>query len=285
VPNQKALQTIKLLAMETSQKTNPWVSATIFIIFLLLVCVGIRLIIRTESDYQVAYDFTTAMLKDKNAKSFNGQLPSYAGVKDGYSQALNFFMLAFGCTVVIMVLPRLQTFSIGTTGVNVTLQSLQQTVNSLVQQNNNAQTRSTGVGGIKSAQTLQELKGQPLASISLLSGNDDPQKGRWGGNAIAGDRKISADIKESSFKGLFEVTLTVESTNDLNPLTGIVLFHLHPTFDNPDPAIAVTNGKAVLRLKQVYGAFTVGAELDNRKTQLELDLANINNAPSLFKSR
>ena len=60
-------------------------------------------------------------------------------------------------------------------------------------------------------------------------------------------------------------------------------FHLHDTFLNPDPVINVEKGMAVLKLSAVWGAFTAGAELDNGKTQLELDLAELSTAPKKFR--
>lgn len=50
----------------------------------------------------------------------------------------------------------------------------------------------------------------------------------------------------------------VESTLPSLPLTGVVKFHLHDSFYNPDPVIAVQDGKAIQQLKKVYGAFTAG---------------------------
>ena len=81
--------------------------------------------------------------------------------------------------------------------------------------------------------------------------------------------------------------LIVESTKpDEKPLKGLVTFHLHPTFKNKNPIIAVNNdGRAILNLNWVYGSFTVGAEADNRATKLELDLAELPGVTEEFKKR
>ena len=79
--------------------------------------------------------------------------------------------------------------------------------------------------------------------------------------------------------------MTVEGTNKDLPLKGLVKFHLHNTFLNPDPIIAVQDGKAVLKLSKVYGAFTVGAEADDGQTLLELDLADDESLPEEFRER
>lgn len=65
----------------------------------------------------------------------------------------------------------------------------------------------------------------------------------------------------------------------------MVKFHLHHTFSNPDPVISVQDGEAVLKLTKVYGAFTVGAEADDGNTFLELDLAELSDAPKEFEER
>lgn len=114
----------------------------------------------------------------------------------------------------------------------------------------------------------------------------DPQKGKWGGKTANNDRKITAQVTETTFnKELFVVVLKVSSTNPMNPLSGEVRFHLHPTFENPDPVVKVIDGTAQIELL-AYGAFTAGAECDNTKTQLEIDLAtDVPSAPQLFKER
>ena len=65
---------------------------------------------------------------------------------------------------------------------------------------------------------------------------------------------------------------------------GSVQFFLHDTFANSKPVVAVgPNGVAELTL-DAWGAFTVGAIADFGLTRLELDLAELDEAPSSFKS-
>jgi hypothetical protein len=113
----------------------------------------------------------------------------------------------------------------------------------------------------------------------------DPQKGKWGKSSEANNRKMTAVIVSSHITNFYEVTITVVSTDDEKPLKGYVNFYLHNTFRNPNPVIAVEDNKAILRLKMVYGAFTVGAEADKGLTKLELDLAELPDAPQDFKER
>ncbi len=114
---------------------------------------------------------------------------------------------------------------------------------------------------------------------------DDPQKGKWGGKSEVKDRKISATVRESSFdSNWFNINLTVTSTNSDHPLVGDVVFHLHPSFINEVRKIKVLDGVAQYNIIG-WGAFTVGVECDENKTKLELDLAELTNAPELFRKR
>ncbi|MGH7713120.1 MAG: pYEATS domain-containing protein [Gemmatimonadaceae bacterium] len=114
---------------------------------------------------------------------------------------------------------------------------------------------------------------------------DDPNKGRFGGRPSNNDRSLRATITPSeSAADLFIVRLEVVSTLATKPLRGFVTFHLHPTFREPVVTRPVENGSAILTVLS-YGAFTVGAEADEGRTRLELDLAANPDAPEDFKSR
>lgn len=114
---------------------------------------------------------------------------------------------------------------------------------------------------------------------------NDPHKGKFGGLAENFGRKINAMVRETSYdKELFVVDLEVISTNPDNPLTGEVVFHLHPSFPNKVEVVKVVDGKAVNKLIS-YGAFTVGVEADNGVTKLELDLSELPDAPKIFRER
>lgn len=120
-----------------------------------------------------------------------------------------------------------------------------------------------------------------VAKFAFVS--DDPQKNQWGGKSELNDRKITATVVETLFrKGWFEINLTVESTSSRNLLENIVTFHLHNTFSPDVKKITPVDGKAKLQLF-AYGAFTVGVEIQNEETKLELDLSALPDAPQLFK--
>jgi hypothetical protein len=114
---------------------------------------------------------------------------------------------------------------------------------------------------------------------------EDPQKNQWGGKDINNGRRIRADVTPTpGNREWFNVTIYVESVDPAPPLEGEVVFHLHPTFRDPNPVVPVRSGEAVLT-RLAWGAFTVGAEADRGKTKLELDLSKIEDAPNLFRSR
>lgn len=120
--------------------------------------------------------------------------------------------------------------------------------------------------------------------VPIVPDPNDPQKNQWGGSPKNNSRELKATI--TALPGnipLYRIELQVVSTNSFNPLTGKVLFHLHPTFPNSNQEVDVVNGKAMLSLLS-YGSFTVGAEADNGTTRLELDLEDVYGVTEHFKN-
>lgn len=120
----------------------------------------------------------------------------------------------------------------------------------------------------------------------LLRKNNDPQKGMWGGKSINNNRQIQATVSDRTL-GLFHITLRVSSTDPVNsPFEDgeVVLFALHDSFGDPPIRLSkIDNGIAELTLIS-YGSFTVGALTDEGKTELELDLAEIQGVSEYFKN-
>ena len=120
----------------------------------------------------------------------------------------------------------------------------------------------------------------------LITNNNDPQKGQWKSNPINNERELKADVLEET-KGLFKITVQVISTNpENNPLKkdDLILFALHNTFgDPPFRMVKVVNQTAEL-VFYAYGSFTVGAFVDYGSTELELDLAELPNVSTYFKT-
>jgi hypothetical protein len=255
--------------------TGILVTVALSLIGLLFIGLGVYLIYSSHQVYQQSVDITLGALKNTRGLSNAGQVPSYTSIKDGYGQALFYFILALGCIVLVLLLPRIQTFSIGPGGVNVTLQALQQTVNALATQGNGQAASSAGAGGIPAP-------GAAMVKAVLPAVSADPQKGKWGGKAINNGRMLSAQVTPAAIKGYFKVYIRVESIDPAEPLNGVVQFHLHPSFDNPNPVITVQQGVALLNLKKAVGHFTLGAECDNSATKLELDLTSLPGLPPGF---
>jgi hypothetical protein len=141
-------------------------------------------------------------------------------------------------------------------------------------------------GKAKGEDRVSRLDAPPGEARALppITNPADPQEGRWGGQPVSNGRRLSAVVKPlPGDEDFFRLRIEVASTDETNnPLTGKVYFHLHDTFDEPDPVVKVRDGRAVLNLV-AYGAFTVGAEADDRKTRLELNLAELDDAPRKFK--
>jgi uncharacterized membrane protein (DUF485 family) len=120
----------------------------------------------------------------------------------------------------------------------------------------------------------------------LILNNSDPQKGQWKSKAINNERELKATVTEET-KGLYKIHLQVVSTNPKNnPLKNgeYILFALHNTFGNP-PFKLVKVEKQIAELNfYSYGSFTVGAFADNGITELELDLAELPDVSSYFKT-
>lgn len=125
----------------------------------------------------------------------------------------------------------------------------------------------------------------PSRAATPVFDEDDPQKGRWGGNSFSSTRALTATVYPApGMDDWFVIKLTVAAINTKNPLTGPVTFHLHPTFKESEVIVLAENNQATLKLV-AWGAFTVGAECDNGTTPLELNLAELPGAPEIFCRR
>ncbi|HEY0022198.1 MAG TPA: SIR2 family protein [Longimicrobium sp.] len=139
-----------------------------------------------------------------------------------------------------------------------------------------------------------------VAAVADLAGADavaplhdplDQQKGRWGGRPDQNGRVLRVANAQPHPQGekqldVLEFDLIVEAeSKDGKPLEGEVTFHLHQTFHPSVWPVPVEDGRAVLRVDEAYGAFTVGAQTDGGATTLELDLAHEESLPQWFRER
>ncbi len=140
-----------------------------------------------------------------------------------------------------------------------------------------------GVGGNKNMTGATQLT-ETSATRSMdeplpdpATDPNDPQQGKWGEKPKNNNRELLATVTELPGNvPLYRIQLEVVSTTPSKPLTGRVVFHLHPSFPNDQQEVAVKNGRALLALLS-YGSFTAGAEVfeDDGITRLELNLANV----------
>lgn len=110
----------------------------------------------------------------------------------------------------------------------------------------------------------------------------DPQKGQWGGRSDNGRWILTAKVTEAS-KNWFNIELKVQGKDGAR-LTRPVEFHLHDTFRKPVLIGDLNNGVCRLQVS-AYGAFTVGALIPEDGGRLELDLADLDDAPKPFRDR
>lgn len=144
---------------------------------------------------------------------------------------------------------------------------------------------SSVASGSGSAPAVTGAAGETTAELALAEQVDpnDPQKRQWGGRPSANGWKVDATVSAAG-KSWFKVSLKVSATGGPHLLDDLVVFHLHDTFDNPVRRRMPIDGIATLSLWS-YGAFTVGVEITQDGTRLELDLAELCDAPKRFRER
>jgi len=126
---------------------------------------------------------------------------------------------------------------------------------------------------------------EALAANPTKLNPDDPNKGQFGGSPTSRSRQLVARRKRVMPKRKWlTLELAVEPTEGATPITEPVEFHLHPTFDSVVRRIQPERGRATMEFT-AYGAFTVGAIVDNGRTRLELDLAHDQALPEWFRRR
>jgi hypothetical protein len=292
---------------QTVHQPFRWITVSSYILSILLFGLCVWFVFYTKSndrealDKAIAYDSSITILKKdtvvteagkKTIINYSTTTSKISGVNpkaenDDMNIRLDttfkYFILLFGVFILLTLLPRIKSFDISKDGVKADMYELAKAMND--SQNQQTQAATIPTGGKKLAE--ESIKAFQLEKIRLSETNNknDPQKNLWGGSDVNKNRKITANISRITGSEWADILLRVESLDSVKyPLQGIVIFHLHPSFTNPNPVIIVINGIAELKLK-AWGAFTVGAECDDKSTTLELDLANHPQAFEPFKSR
>ena len=110
---------------------------------------------------------------------------------------------------------------------------------------------------------------------------DDPWKGRFGGKTSTDGYTLSARFKKTPRAESVEIKLLVVAADStISPRT--VEYFIHPTFPRERIKVRMNNGRAQLDLL-AWGGFTVGVWIAEDQTQLELDLAEMPNAPQIIR--
>ncbi|MCC6233517.1 MAG: TIR domain-containing protein [Verrucomicrobiales bacterium] len=111
---------------------------------------------------------------------------------------------------------------------------------------------------------------------------EDPQKGRWGGSPTRAGYVLSGQVTAISSEW-FDVVVRVQRPAGDSGATKVI-FHLHDTF-KPQAVEASFRGDTAEWQGSAWGAFTVGAEVGDGSVTLELDLAQLPDAPKVFRER
>ena len=114
---------------------------------------------------------------------------------------------------------------------------------------------------------------------------DDPNKGRFGGEAARGGYRLSATFERGKDRKRVIVQFTVEADPSVKISLGdFAWFILHPTFSPPMLKVAFRGNRARLQI-QAWGGFTTGVWLPKSNVELECDLATSHDAPAIMLKR
>jgi hypothetical protein len=114
---------------------------------------------------------------------------------------------------------------------------------------------------------------------------DDPNKGRFGGQATSGGCSLTAAFEPTANRHVVTIVLTVEAERSAKVGVGdCAWFVLHPTFSPAALRVAFRGSRACLSI-QAWGGFTVGVWLPKKGLELECDLALIEDAPHIIRSQ
>lgn len=181
--------------------------------------------------------------------------------------------LYFLVAAVVIVLPRIAKLNMSKTGISLEMSQQFRREQNIPTELRQSPAETSGPTQRDSDQAVQTVR------------SDDPVMDTWEGSEVAGGKRIYATVTPSvTHEDFFLVRLTVCDTDPrtATPLSGDVVFHLHPTFGNKPRKAKVQQAQAVLELL-AWGAFTVGAQTADG-AKLKLDLSTLP-APYDFRIR
>lgn len=142
----------------------------------------------------------------------------------------------------------------------------------------------------KDSTSIPALKSGKERSVNNKHIPDDPRKGCFGGRSVRDGLRLDATIEPvANDPDWFELKLSVKGVASIRiAADSQVQFYVHPTFPRAMYSVRPSDGSARLSLLAT-GAFTVGViarkEKSKKPTALELDLAQLERAPKIFRSR
>ena len=136
---------------------------------------------------------------------------------------------------------------------------------------------------LKSGISTGEQSKMLLSQLPPITHANDPQKGRFGGKNNVNGKTLSVDYDSYIIPGFLNLTIKVSA--DEGELTSDVYLFLHNSFARSIIHLEGYGKEEVEYKIPSYGAFTIGAILDNGDTLLELDIAELKNFPESFRNR
>jgi hypothetical protein len=184
--------------------------------------------------------------------------------------------------VVALVIQQISEFS----GFGITFKRLQtevrnvKTAMSVMEQEVGPGSKRTGVSAPIAAELLEKKSDFPIDP-------DDPNRDQFGRSRTNNGYKLSATISPAAGRSsaACKVHFKVESTRPERPLTGKVDIYLHPSFGRwAKYDLDAVNG-VVEETITSYGVFTIGVEVRQDHTRLELNLKKVKGGtPSFYKN-
>jgi hypothetical protein len=123
---------------------------------------------------------------------------------------------------------------------------------------------------------------EPPALRRPITHFDDPQKGRFGGQPERNGFKLTASFAGTSDPKWVQINLLVTAQPGPAQTASEAEFFLHDTFRRERIKAEFDQGKAHLPLR-AFGGFTVGVWIASHGVELELDLAELPDAPTIVK--
>jgi hypothetical protein len=199
---------------------------------------------------------------------------------DAYQSALA-ATLAFGIALLLLaeIAPLIKSLKVG--GVEIEL------IDSISSKFNEIGTRLTllELAASRPERTIQDVQALPHERAPALDRRqrrrDDQWKGRFGGMAAREGFELTAEFRNAG-KSFVEILLRVTAPDGADKELESVEFYLHETFDPAMVPALFHDEEAELSIL-AYGGFTVGAWIPRLGIELELDLAEMPNAPRIIR--